>query len=193
MTPPKTALRPPMRDEPEARTPERGDGLIRNRLGEVINVDRVTSQDDDKFDLIRMGIHPEAGWTYEWRVKSIKGAVASEQMVEDAQRGWTPVPAERHDGKCMPKGFAGAIERGGLILCERPAQLTKIARDYERRSANDQVNNSRSMAGLMGRQTSAGSLGIVDFDVGAARGASGVRVEREARQNDAQYQYRVDE
>ena len=181
----KTSLRPPMRDEPEARVADRGDGIIRNRLGEPINLGRLTSQDDDRFALDRMGIVAPAGWTYEWRTKTVKGAL-SETLVEDAQKGWTPVPADRHDGKCMPKGFNGAIERGGLMLCERPEQLTRIAREHDRRNANAQVNQSRSMAGLMAKHVpNAGA--VVDFDVGAARNATGVRVERMPRLNDSKY------
>ena len=65
-------------------------------------------------------------------------------MVQLAQTGWEPVPADRHP-ELMPKGYKGAdIMRKGQILMERPEELTAEARMYERRAAAAQVRNKEA-------------------------------------------------
>jgi len=173
------------RSEPESRMPERDPNVILNRSGQPVTL-RLRG-DEDKFDLHRMGIRAPEGWTYEWKTKTVKNWEWTEHQVDLAQNGWEPVPASRHDGLCMPRGHVGNIERGGQILMERDARLTAMARKSEKRAANEPVQNSRNMAGMMGRND------MTDFDNPLARGATGVKIERQARLPEANYQYTVDE
>lgn len=181
----KTAARTATRDEAAPRM-ER-DNVIRNRLGEPVELARLADNADDKFNLERMGIYAPEGWAYEWKTKTVKNWEWTDHQVELAQTGWTPVPADRHDGKCMPRGYTGVIERSGLVLMERDERLVAMARQNEKRQANGQLNYSRSMAGLMP------SSGITDFNHGAAKQMTGVKVERQARMPDTNYNYTVDE
>jgi hypothetical protein len=103
------AARVVTRDEPaartqEERTPERDPNVIYTRDGKVVDVARIRSQNTDYTNLAAMGIFAPQGWTYEWRTRTVKGAEWTEAIVDDAQRGWTPVPASRHPGKMMPVG-----------------------------------------------------------------------------------------
>jgi len=166
---------------PEGRDPTK----IYTRDGRQIDRLRFTG-DEDRFNLQNMGVFPPQGWTYEWKVKTIKNWEWVDHQVELYQNGWTPVPAERHDGKIMPPGYKGPIERGGQVLMERDERLTAQARAVERRAANAPVIESRQMAGLM-RNAVPGAMDSLDFDHGAARANSGVRIERTPRINDAKY------
>lgn len=188
MTTTKAPSRTP-REAPSAgeRLPSR-DNVIKNRHGEVITLRNFSSEDRFAFDT---SIVPD-GWTYEWKTLTVKGAEWTEHQVELYQNGWTPVPADRHDGIFMPRGAKGNIVRGGLILMERDDRLTAQARREDRRLANEQLGVSRSMAGLMGRSMPGGS-GILDFEHPAAQHASGVRVDRQARMPDQNYKYEVEE
>ena len=172
------------RTEPSARMPERApDGamVIRNRLGEVVQLERLRDAADDPFNLDRIGVFPPDGWVYSWRAASIKNAPNTSHMVKLHATGWTPVPADRHDGKIMPKGFAGNIERDGLVLMERDARLEYMAREIERQQANAPVIHSRNMAGAMPPSA------IADFNHAGARMNTGVKIDRQPRLNDAKY------
>lgn len=168
---------------PEQRDPNK----IYTRDGREIGGLRFTG-DEDMFNLDNLGVFPPDGWTYEWKTKTIKNWEWTEHQVQLYQNGWTPVPASRHDGRIMPSGHNGNIERGGMILMERDARLTAQARMIDKRKADDPVRESRQMAGLMHR-VNPNAAGITDFDHGAARGATGVRVERQPRIAGGTYTY----
>lgn len=170
---------------------ERDPNKIYSRDGREVTL-RFTG-DEDRFNLQTMGIHAPEGWTYEWKTKTIKNWEWIDHQVELYQNGWTPVPAERHDGRIMPPGHAGNIERGGMILMERPSKLTAMARRVEKAKADEPVRDSRQMAGLMARSLPGVSAESMDFGHDAARQASGVRINREPRVNDGKYTYTVDE
>lgn len=187
----KAQARTVTRDAPEDRTPDRAperDNVIRNRAGQPVSLKFNGNEDLFAFD---RSIIPD-GWDYQWKVKTVKNWEWVEHQVTLAANGWEPVPADRHDGVFMPRGYKGNIERGGQILMERDIRLTMQARQAERREANTQLNMSRSMAGLLERSMPGGSA-ILDYEHPAARGATGVKVERQARTNDANYRYQIDE
>jgi hypothetical protein len=200
----KTAARTPTRPEPETaripesrmaaeeRTPERDPNKIYTRDGRVVDLERVKRQSDDRLDVAAMGIIAPQGWVYQWRTRSVKNAPWVQAIADDEEAGWTPVPADRHPGKIMPRGHQGPIEYNGLMLMERDARLEALAQAYRLKAANEQLTVSRSMAGLMHR-AAPGAGAIADFDHGAAQRATGVKIERQARTNDAQYNYTLDE
>lgn len=79
------------------------------------------------------------GWSYEWKRVSIYNAPDPSYQVNLAQRGWEAVPASRHP-EMMPIGSESAtIDRDGMRLMERPAEITDEAREMERKEARDQV------------------------------------------------------
>lgn len=92
----------------------------------------------------------ENGWDYQWNVKSVLNEENIGIQIRDAENGWRSVPAEREgfSGRFMPAGHKGAIERGGLVLCERPMELTEEARREDRINANSQRADNRRRFGL---------------------------------------------
>lgn len=178
--------------EPVTAQEGRDPNKIYSRSGREINGLRFTG-DEDRFDLARLGVYPPDGWTYEWKTKTIKNWEWHDHQVELYQNGWEPVPAERHDGMIMPKGYQGPIERGGMILMERDARSTALARRIEKRRADEPVHNSRQLAGVAMRNIPGVDPSSADFDHGAARQSSFVRTDRQPRVNDSKYTYEIDE
>jgi hypothetical protein len=121
-------MRPAMRaDDPRARAAARA-AAVRANIGDM-------DEGTDEF------IAPQApdGWVYEWKTRTVLGAENPAYQVALARKGWEPVPADRHP-EMMPVGYKDAqIERKGMVLCERPRELTDEARDIELRRARNQV------------------------------------------------------
>jgi hypothetical protein len=111
-------------DDPRVRAALRA-AELRSHLG---NLD----EDHDKF-YIDPRIIPD-GWSYEWKRHSVMGKEDASYAVVIANRGWEPVPANRHP-ELMPRGYRGeSILNEGLILCERPKEITDEVKrlDYAR-------------------------------------------------------------
>ena len=84
------------------------------------------------------------GVSYEWKREATYGAKDYSYTMGLQENGWEPVPAARHPN-FMPPGYSGAIERGGLVLMERPIELTEEARqeDYQNALAPIRANAQR--------------------------------------------------
>lgn len=79
------------------------------------------------------------GTTYEWKRVRVYGKedVTYESTLE--RGGWTPVEAARHP-EMMPRGHTGHIEREGMILMERPKEITDTIRRRDRLIARQLVD-----------------------------------------------------
>jgi hypothetical protein len=133
------AARKPVQREPlrEPMRSETGRVMVRGRDGQMLTRKRTNT--GDKFHVDPRDI-PE-GWTYQWIAESVflnsdKEVVSTVGFYEN---GWTPVPAQRHEGQFMPVGYKGHIRREGLILVERPKELTDEARDEEIAAAKNLI------------------------------------------------------
>jgi hypothetical protein len=126
----RAEMRNTMREEdPRTRAARRAEE-IRNHIGGL-------DDGTDEFFIDPRDIPP--GWSYEWKRKTVLGQEDPAYMVSLARKGWEPVPAARHP-HMMPEGYASAaIERKGLILMERPLELTEEQRELDRRAAINQV------------------------------------------------------
>lgn len=125
--PPK--LRPEM-DDSRSRAAQRAAELLDGGL----DVDEIAN-DEFKIDLSAI---PD-GWDYEWKRHEVLGAKDPSYEVDIRRMGWEPVPADRHP-EMMPVGYKGvAIERKGMILMERPAEITRRVRDRDAKAARDLV------------------------------------------------------
>ncbi len=63
------------------------------------------------------------GITYRW-FRAFDGSIADEiRMVQLEEAGWSPVPADRHDGRWTPPGHEGFIKLYGMILMERALRV----------------------------------------------------------------------
>lgn len=87
------------------------------------------------------------GWDYNWKRKSTAGQIDEEYQVELAQDGWEPVDSSRHP-ELMPKGYKGAIERKGMILMERPSEISDMARQRDISIAKQVVADQNQALGL---------------------------------------------
>lgn len=127
-------MRQPMRaamrdDDPRARAARRA-AEIRGHLGDQ-------GDGADEFFIAADNIPP--GWDYEWKRETVMGQEDPAYQVAIAHAGWEPVPASRHP-EMMPKGWSQeTIKRKGLILCERPKEISDAARQRELRNARNQL------------------------------------------------------
>jgi len=130
-------VRPQMR--PEATSAEESPRDRAARKAAELRAHRNGEMDDgtDEF-FVEPGIIPD-GWTYEWKTKTILGAEDPAHQVKLARDGWEAVPASRHP-EMMPAGYKGVeITRKGMVLMERPSEITEEVRTLELRRARLQV------------------------------------------------------
>jgi hypothetical protein len=121
---------PKVEESPRERATRKAAELRSHRDG---NLDDGT----DEF-FVEPGVIPD-GWTYEWKTKTILGAEDPAHQVKLARDGWEAVPASRHP-EMMPAGYAGVeITRKGMVLMERPSEITEEVRQIELRRARLQV------------------------------------------------------
>jgi len=84
------------------------------------------------------------GWSYEWKRKTNVGMEDPAYQVALARMGWEPVPASRHPSM-MPDGNKyQIIERKGMVLMERPLEITEEARQIERNLARNQIRQKEA-------------------------------------------------
>lgn len=105
----------------------------RQRLGTV-----------DKFHIDPAKI--PAGMSYEWKRYEVLGQQDHSYMQAQAENAWEPVDCARHP-ELMPPGHKGSIIRDGLMLMERPIELTMEARDEDRLIARQQVRAKEQQLG----------------------------------------------
>lgn len=108
---------------------------------------RVRVANSDRY-YVDPAIIPE-GWVYQWKRYSVLGQEEPAYMAELNQLGFTPVPAERHDGVFIPSGSKGAIIIGGQILMERSILDEEDARMEEKERADAQLRGSREQFGMV--------------------------------------------
>jgi hypothetical protein len=138
-------VRPAMR--PEAPVAEESPRERAARKAAELRAHRDGTMDDgtDEF-FVEPGVIPD-GWTYEWKTKSILGAEDPAHQVKLARDGWEPVPASRHP-EMMPSGYKELeITRKGMVLMERPAEISEEVRRAELRKARAQVQNKQAQLG----------------------------------------------
>lgn len=130
-------VRPAMR--PEAPVVEESPRERAARKAAELREHRQGDLDDgtDEF-FVEPGIIPD-GWSYEWKTKTILGMEDPAHQVKLARDGWEVVPASRHP-EMMPAGYKGVeITRKGMVLMERPLEITEEMRALELRRARLQV------------------------------------------------------
>lgn len=117
----RAETREPVRAEP-AR-----DGVRRRRK----NVNSL-----DRFHIDPRLIPP--GMTYEWKRVAVMGAPDPSYDMHMLEQGWEPVDSSRHP-QMVAAGHKGAIIRDGMMLMERPVELTAEARQEEYDAARDAI------------------------------------------------------
>lgn len=123
--------------DPRARAAARA-AQLREHLGGM-------EEGVDKF-YIDPRIIPD-GWSYEWKRQEVLGKPDPSYQVSLARRGWEPVPRSRHP-ELMPDNFQGdCILREGMILMERPKEITDEVKAADYRRAREQVRAKETQLG----------------------------------------------
>lgn len=103
---------------------------------------RQRSVNTDPFYIDPIEVPPGTSW--EWKRSSNLGAEDTEHQISMLEAGWEPVTWEmRNPGKRPPGltaiGLKDPCKRKGMILMERPLELTQEAQIEMRQAAQDQV------------------------------------------------------
>jgi len=128
-------MRPALREEDPRTRAARRAAEVRNHVGSM-------DEGLDEFYIDSAAVPP--GWSYEWKRKTVMGMEDPAYQVQLSRMGWEAVPADRHPAY-MPTGNKYAtIERKGMVLMERPKELTDEAREIENRKARNQVRHKEA-------------------------------------------------
>jgi hypothetical protein len=128
---------------PDANTEESPRDRAARRTAELRGHDNDLGDDGTDEYYIELGIIPE-GWSYEWKTRTILGAEDPAHQVALARKGWESVPASRHP-ELMPMGYKGAeITRKGMVLMERPMEITQEAISAASRRARMQMRDKEA-------------------------------------------------
>lgn len=124
--------------------PRKEDVAIRAaaRSGPVRERKRKGGQLHDKY---RVDNIPE-GMSYEWKRVSVYGKGDPSYDVLMREQGWEPVNSKRHP-EMVADGYDGAIIRDGLMLMERPIELTREAQAEDLAAARDAVSVKKQQLG----------------------------------------------
>ena len=90
---------------------------------------------------------PPPGWSYEWKRHTIYNQEDPAYQTQLARYGWEPVPVSRHPEMMPVATKSSIIERKGMILMMRPAEVTDRIREMERREAARQVRSKEEQLG----------------------------------------------
>ena len=128
-------MRAEMRDsDPRASAAKRAQEILGNIGGA-----------DEGQDSFRTPPAPD-GWTYEWKRNTLFNQEDPAYMTSLIRTGWEPVPAKRHP-EMMPIGATKSIERKGMILMERPAEVTRQFEEADKRRARLQMRAKEEQLG----------------------------------------------
>lgn len=134
--------RPDLRADDEVR-PDFIDHMERARK-RVAELRQLHGDDDSLEDTFYDKWYCEAppGWSYEWKTHSVWNKEYPQYYNTLLRRGWAPVPASRHRHLLYPEYTDESIIIEGMVLMERPKELTDRQRLRDIRKAADVVRNS---------------------------------------------------
>ena len=127
--------RPQMRETPEQslrRSDERM-AMLQRAFG-----DNIVPEGSDEYFIPKDKIPP--GWSWEWKVFTVMGAEDPGRRLAYARTGWEAVKTWQFPER-MPEGTdpQAPILHKGMMLMERPEQITEQVRRNDERRARDQV------------------------------------------------------
>jgi hypothetical protein len=122
--------RPAMRDDdPRTRAAKRAAELRENR-------DESYDGTDEYY--IDQSVIPD-GWSYEWKRKFVLNQEDISHTMALKRSGWEEVPTSRHPEMMAVGSQEPFIIRKGMVLMERPLEITVEARAKLQREARDAV------------------------------------------------------
>lgn len=90
------------------------------------------------------------GLTYEWKRWTNMGEHDAAYIAEQMSQGWEPVPAKRHPHWNPPGYNEPHIIRHGMILMDRPEELTEEFKREMRQLSKRQVRDQEARLGKAG-------------------------------------------
>jgi len=93
------------------------------------------------------------GSSYEWKRLSNIGEENPFYIAEMRRQGWEPVDPKRHPNWVPPGYNLPTIVKGGLILMERPIELTKEAQAEQRVLSRRQMVEAEQRLGMTPKDT----------------------------------------
>lgn len=114
------------------------------RSGPIRERKRKGGQLNDPFYVAPSSI-PE-GSSYEWKRVTVYGKGDPTYDILMREQGWDPVESARHP-ELVAEGHVGPIIRDGLMLMERPIELTEEARAEDRIAARAAVSVKKEQLG----------------------------------------------
>lgn len=99
----------------------------------------VSEQEQGDKYAIPPGMEPP-GMTYQWKRAEVLGRPDYSNLAMMEQKGWKPVPQDRHDGRWMPPGTRGPTINDGLMLMEIPTPLLRAKEAWQARQAVGQAD-----------------------------------------------------
>ena len=126
--------------------PRREDSDIRSsaRSAPIRERKRKGGQLADKYHIDASAI-PD-GMSYEWKTVSVFGKEDPSYNVMLRDQGWEPVTSDRHPDM-VAEGYKGPIIRDGLMLMERPIELTREAQAEDRAAAREVIQTKKQQMG----------------------------------------------
>lgn len=79
-----------------------------------------------------------SGSSYEWKRHTVFGKEDPTYTTHMREQGWEPVDSARHP-ELVADGYRGPIIRDGLMLMERPIELTEEARAEDNYAAREAI------------------------------------------------------
>lgn len=129
----------PAKSEPAptiARAPIRTDVRERKR------------KNDSASDIFAIPAHLiPPGVSLEWKRESMLGMDDPHYMVSQHEQGWRPVDVSMIP-QLMPEGYKGAIRMKGMLLMERPVELTREAQQEDYKNARRAVAAKEQQLGV---------------------------------------------
>lgn len=86
------------------------------------------------------------GWSYNWKRYSTFNKEDPQYLASQSRFGWSPVPAHRHRELLFPEYADESIIVDGLILMERPKELTDLRNKLDNEAAVAQVRAKEEQA-----------------------------------------------
>jgi hypothetical protein len=119
----------------------------RKRTAEILAQGGIDIASVDEFLIPDHLKHPE--WTMEWKRWSVYNAEDHGYINQCLQTGWTFVPANRPGFQIfLPRGWKeNYVLKKGMVLMERPAEITRMVNNRQEDEANAQVRRKEQQIG----------------------------------------------
>ncbi len=139
------------------RPPQHAAATTREPIHEAVHGEarrtrrRKSTVNEDMF-YVPLAEIPE-GLSYEWKRYSVHGQEDPFYIAQMREQGWEPVDPKRHPAWVPPGYNQPHLIKGGMLLMERPLELTLEARAEQRQLAKRQMREAEQRLGMTPKDT----------------------------------------